>query len=565
MNYLTEGTFSSALGAINDFKNFVFSIKDVFKKPNTYNDEPYLNGSIAEYSKDLIMSFPMLCDNTLPPETASMISRANERYLITLLQLLFASQQISGNGGVDVIRRIHKNIRSNLALDDYIDIVDNLSSTAKDYKYNESYITREANRCERIMTESLKRTQNKSYPVSSFSERSLNEYSILSIAGRSVIKEENYGPWDFYTYSQYYGDDQKGYDNYLKYYKTLSDDQRRYIDSQYKSMQLQMNADKNANDEYYRNLQKKEREQDLEYQKSRDKDLADFRNKQLSQGQDRFEFDKKKFGKQFGFDKSKFNQQFGLDKQRYANDLIRMQQAQDQQSAEFFTRQLLDSDVKKCNEMAPSLIIIKYLTTSQYSANDGTMIRSEKPFIAGVKSRLIPVDSMDIVERLATKNKTKISFLNFIRATTGEIRFMRDFLLSLDQAKIDAKNAIKKGPSASMWKTLEYRASKNQRRKIAKSGNDASAITTLVINQETVNFLRKQYEFDLERIQNTRMIMDAYNLLGIIICDESIQVAKIYYAGNDNYEQQAYSYLEKESSDKSYKKVVSLIGQINGR
>ena len=77
-----------------------------------------------------------------------------------------------------------------------------------------------------------------------------------------------------------------------------------------------------------------------------------------------------------------------------------------------FTRQLLDSDVKKCNEMAPSLLIVKYLTTANQM--NGVVISTEKPFIAGVKSRLIPVDSMDIVERLATKNKTKISFLNFL-------------------------------------------------------------------------------------------------------------------------------------------------------
>ena len=92
-------------------------------------------------------------------------------------------------------------------------------------------------------------------------------------------------------------------------------------------------------------------------------------------------------------------------------------------------------------------------------------------------------------------------------------------------------------------------------------GKDANAKTTLVINQETVKIMKKQYHFDIEIPKNAKTILDAYNLLGIIICDESIQVAKFLYAGNDMYEQQAYSYLEKESNDKSYKNVVNLLAK----
>ena len=53
--------------------------------------------------------------------------------------------------------------------------------------------------------------------------------------------------------------------------------------------------------------------------------------------------------------------------------------------------------------------------------------------------------------------------------------------------------------------------------------------------------------------------MDSYNLLGLIICDESINVAKIFYVGNDTYETQAYSFLEKEKSDKGYKEIINLL------
>lgn len=49
--------------------------------------------------------------------------------------------------------------------------------------------------------------------------------------------------------------------------------------------------------------------------------------------------------------------------------------------------------------------------------------------------------------------------------------------------------------------------------------------------------------------------------MGIIIADESIDVAKFFYAGNDSWEQQAYSFLQKESNDNSYKKVINLLNK----
>jgi hypothetical protein len=167
------------------------------------------------------------------------------------------------------------------------------------------------------------------------------------------------------------------------------------------------------------------------------------------------------------------------------------------------------------------------------------------------------------VDRVVVKNKTKLSFVNFIRATTGEIKFFRDFIFSIDQAKIDAKNSVKKGEAAQMWKALENFAIRNNLNRMRKMGNDASAITTLVISKETANLLKKQYNFDIEKERNANKVIEDYNLLGLFIVDESVEVVKSLYRGNTMFEQNAFSYLEKESNDKSYKKVVNLIGQMN--
>ena len=76
--------------------------------------------------------------------------------------------------------------------------------------------------------------------------------------------------------------------------------------------------------------------------------------------------------------------------------------------------------------------------------------------------------------------------------------------------------------------------------------------------------MKKEHDFDIENPKNAKMIMDAYNLLALIIADESIEVCKFLYNGNTVFEEQSYNYLERESNDNSYKKVINLIGKMNG-
>ena len=77
--------------------------------------------------------------------------------------------------------------------------------------------------------------------------------------------------------------------------------------------------------------------------------------------------------------------------------------------------------------------------------------------------------------------------------------------------------------------------------------------------------MKSVHKFDLEKMSNTKTICDAYNLMGIIIADDSIEAAKIYYVGNNGYENIAYSFLEKENKNSDYKKMINLMGKMNTR
>ena len=477
-------------GVLNAIVNGLNAENNKQKKYVEKHGKEYIKGSISQYTKDLIMTFPTMCDNSLPASTASMISRANERNIVTMLELLFASIQLNGNNGAEILSRIHKNINVSMDMDDIIDALDNISKG----NLKESVEIRDA---ARALTEALKKTQ-KSFPVNSFSENSLNDYLVYNIYGKIVVREDK--------------------------------------------------SDKSVEEELNR---KKQDEQDSFYAGNKSyRDAEEFKMKRNEdRRKDREELRKEK----------EYNDKKESEELRRKADEISKGDMQTKNQVDMLGKVLIDQDVKKANELTPSLMIIRYNELGKDSE-----VLTKNTFVAGVKSRLISVDASDIIDRLVAKNKTKLSFLNLVRATTGEISFINDFILCTKQAKIDAKNSVKKGPAAKMWKVLEYRGTKNNRNKIRKAGNDASAITTLIINQETVNLMKKEYDFDLETVANTKMIMDAYNLLGICICDESIEVAKFFYAGNDLYETQAYSFLEKEGKDSSYKKIINLLNS-NGR
>ena len=496
-----EANASGFFSTVKKFSNTVGDIanadKNFFKKSGARG--PYLKGSISNFTQSLIMTFPLLCDDTLSPETASMISRANERNIISMLQLLFASEQFSAKGGAEALASVYTGIKNNMSLDDYIDTFGDIADKAQSSL--ESTSMAELNKQVKLIEDASIQAVNygKRFPVDSFSKRSLNDYTVINFNGKYKVKEKP-----------------------LKEAVVTEEDKNiRPQDAQAMIDLKNAEIDKKVADGLI--TPEKGEQLKLEYQKY----VMDQLN---TYNQDYANFNKNAYDAQL-----QYNQ-----------------------------RQLLDSDIKKANEMQPSLIIVRYNELGQVSDKEGDGIIGQRSFIAGVKSRLIPVDASDIADRVNVKNKTKINFLNFIRATTGEIGFVKDFLLNLDQAKLDAKNAVKKGPAAKMWKTLEFRATRNERRKLGKAGNDASAITGLVISQETVNVIKKNYDFDLENVKNSISIMDAYNLLSIIIADESREVVKFLYAGNDAYEMQAYSFLERESNDKSYKKIINLISQANG-
>lgn len=222
---------------------------------------------------------------------------------------------------------------------------------------------------------------------------------------------------------------------------------------------------------------------------------------------------------------------------------------------DMLAKQILDSDIKKANELVPSTLAVN-LT---YKAPDGEAI-TIRDAVIGVKARMIPMDSEDILTHFLVKVQDKNWILQFLRATTRETSFVRDFLFAIDRAKIDALSRSKRGSSSPMWKVLERRSMKGKIRRFMGRSNDASAITTVVVSQEEVDYVRKEHNINFEEFNVINPVMEAYNLMGFVILDESLEVAKFLFdSGEAMWENLAFSGLERENSNNDYKKIVNLM------
>lgn len=220
--------------------------------------------------------------------------------------------------------------------------------------------------------------------------------------------------------------------------------------------------------------------------------------------------------------------------------------------------QIVDTDIKKANELVPTMMIINFISKQK----DGQVVAVDNSFI-GVKAKMYAVDSMDIINRIKIKNHDRNGLLNLIRATTREISFFRDFLFAIDKAKLDAVSSIR-GESSKLWKVLERRSTKSKiRRTIGRTSNDASAISTLVITQNEVEYLKMNESIDMTNPATVRGIMEAYNLMSFVIADEAAEhVDFLFDTGDDVFETLSFNHLEREASDGSYKKVVNLMTKI---
>ena len=546
-------------------ESVVRDIVDVLTSLKDYDEVQFINNSNANRSfksitsatKDLILTFPVIVSSDIEPDNAIMIAKAHEKKMASLLHILFTAISVKNNEDVfDYVKKFHSNMGSmSGTLDSYADSLDKLATS-----FGESYdqtLTIDKAVLESVL-EDLKES-NYTLP-DNVKESSLESYKIVpgyrTGMRDMVIKEVRYDrrngtvTFDNYADAQAnaYSSNQDIADAAAAY--MMSADQRTAGRNDTRTI----NHTGGHNDTRT-NVNVSDREQASadatlisRYENSPNHggiSEQDYREAVARQNQ-------RNGVNRVNDDiagRNRYKAGFENDKQ-YAEYMKNM--------ADYHNKVILNTEYKKANELQPTMMVVNFMRHSEESGN------SINTAVIGIKAKIYPVSSADICNRISGKLDDKNVLTNFVRATTNEIAFFRDFLFAIDNAKIDAMSYGKNATSNKLWKVLERRSIKSKFRRSLKMYNDATAITTLVLSENDSEYLKKVYNIDILDVKKARKILDSYNFMCIAILNQSTEVASILYdTGDDTYEMIPFSGLEREASDNSYKKMVNLLSKVS--
>ena len=566
----------AGVGVVKDIKNYTGAevATNALKRVQNASRRGY--GSLVKAANNLTLVFPVIASKTISINTDILIMKAIERKAVTMLQMVFSAIQIADKNVEDVygyLAKFHKNLpTSDFSVDDIMQISDTISAMAESGEIPESAkdkMLRQLNEAAALkaIAEDMKKNTNY-YMEDSINETSIGSYRISnSNMGTTVITEAINRKGDYV-----FGLDDNGkpivpqeilddiYDTFNS--ESINPADREKLRAQLKQYQNEKNFDyafwKAIGKDFESEKLDLTNQKKLEYERELQKMKAEY---DKASAEEKAEIDKRMAEFKSTIDKAMVDYKANKDKEledykaqkNWQKDQVSMAKAR----FDMFKGQVLDSDIKKANELQPSMMVINF-----YVNNDKDRLEVIKDAVIGVKAKLYPMDSQEIIDRIDKKSEEQSLLVRFKRVTTRELSFFKDFLFALDKAKIDVVERNNKGSKAKLWQTLETRARAYKAGKYAGSAS-AAPITTLVVSQDEVEYLKKFKGIDLESYKSARKIFDGYNFMCICIVDESLEVAKFLFdTGEDNWEVLSFTSLDRESSDATYKKVVNLMTKI---
>lgn len=530
---IQEGVLRDIVELLSDNVNGFVDPGDVNssigKLLNSRNNGKYFR-SITKATSNLILTFPMIVDNSVSIETASMVSKAVEKKIVLMLQMLFSAISVTNNkDAFDFVSKIHKNLTS----DDVLSYINKMDSIP----YRES-TTLDFDQINKDLVRLIKEDSSREL---SYDLRPALEASHKRIAGGRVRVPEIRNE---YTRR---GNDPRVSMRSQDYENLLSDaDGIGFTANYYKNKRdelLSQNGKVMAQrDRYKENLKKAQklnnagRKQILDLQKERNRIIAqrDLNMKHLKNAQKLNSADKKRM----------------LDMQKESDRKIKELEDKIARQSFYVDTEINQPEIKKANEMVPSIMVVRFRSGEHNEAVGEAVI--------GVKVKLIYVNQADMIERIILKSGDQNRLFEFLKATTGEISMFKDFMFALDRAKLDIFSRSAK--SSPIWKLLERRANVSRTNSFFNNNNGAgTAIATLLVSQDTMDILKKEYNFNPRNTSKLVNIMTDYSAMGFIIANDVTEKVQMLFDDNDlSFETLSYSSLEREDKNQ-YKKVINLL------
>jgi hypothetical protein len=220
---------------------------------------------------------------------------------------------------------------------------------------------------------------------------------------------------------------------------------------------------------------------------------------------------------------------------------------------------LKDNDVKKANELVPTLLHIRVIAKDSSKESDpGQYV----DFVIGVKCMIHPIGAEDMNENLVDACRNHDSIFKFIRWTTGEISFLKDFLLNMNEYRTDVARQTK--GSSPWWNRLKHLKVLSGVKAAMFISKKIIPNASIVVSQEEVDVIKNQYGFNLMNPSFVRKIMKKFFLMSFIVVDDSSEVAHFMYDGQSSYQTVTYTGLERENANsaRQFKEILKAVQRI---
>ena len=135
-----ESALGSAIDLFNDLKSIATKPDKAAELISRHrkNTNPYIR-SISSASQDLICAFPVISSRNISMDAQILVSKAIEKNCVSMLQMIFAANQVYDANDVDGIRDIlskyHVNLSKNATavdMDDIVRLISNESGSISD-------------------------------------------------------------------------------------------------------------------------------------------------------------------------------------------------------------------------------------------------------------------------------------------------------------------------------------------------------------------------------------------------------------------------------------------------
>ena len=218
----------------------------------------------------------------------------------------------------------------------------------------------------------------------------------------------------------------------------------------------------------------------------------------------------------------------------------------------------IDMEFKKANDLVPTMLHMRIYPLTDENTSGGEAF----DFVLGVKCQLHPVTTTQMVTELARGIKNNDTLFNFIKWTTGETKFFRDFLSAVDQQRADAYQSVR-GDNVALI------VASKRRKNIAKvwnrfDDNPLTPILSILVSNEDMEILRDEFGYDTEKMPTLiNTLMRNFYLLGFMKINNTSEQVDILIDGQQHPQTQLLSTLAKENTkdDKTFKEVMKIVGK----